>query len=464
MRRAPFLVFLLSFWAATALTKPLWADTFAYIPSSGNDKVIRVATDSGEFTSATIAADSTCGPYGAAVAPNGRFVLVSCATSGNIVALYDVDFTATSDAVPSGQIYTSDSAVSLRGVAIEPQSKYVYFANFKEDLVTGSVLRASASNPGDQTSFLEANVGNAPMGIAAVRASDDTVVKVYVANYSDGSVTVLTDNGTTLTTNTINSVGLNPVGVAASPDGLYIYVANYTNNAGGTVAMISTLTDTVVRLANVGLGPWGVAVGSRGSYLYVTNSGDNTVSVLSAQTLTLVNTYTVGTQPFGIAAPKNGDFAYAINNSGIPISNIEKTQIGFSVNNINNDSDHPIQSPYALGAFIGGLPPDAPSDLKGTAKSYDTIDLSWTDNSSDELGFFLERREKGDSNYTVIATLDANVTTYSDEPLSGGITYEYRIRAFNECAESDYATASGTSAITTQEGGFSWCFIGTMLQ
>ena len=118
-----------------------------------------------------------------------------------------------------------------------------------------------------------------------------------------------------------------------------------------------------------------------------------------------------------------------------------------------------ISNASALGAFIGGTPPDAPSGLDATAKSYDEIELTWTDNADDELGFSIERRRDSEDAFTRIAKVDADVTLYSDDPLKDDTTYHYRISAFNEAAESDYSNQATT---TTDEGQFTWCFIQTL--
>jgi rhamnogalacturonan endolyase len=93
-----------------------------------------------------------------------------------------------------------------------------------------------------------------------------------------------------------------------------------------------------------------------------------------------------------------------------------------------------------------GTPPAAPSSLTATAVSSSRIDLSWTDDSSDEDGFKIERSTDGTS-FTQIATVGANVTTYSDTGLSASTTYYYRVRAHNSAGDSSY---SNTANATTQ--------------
>ena len=53
-----------------------------------------------------------------------------------------------------------------------------------------------------------------------------------------------------------------------------------------------------------------------------------------------------------------------------------------------------------------------------TAISASQINLSWTDNSSNETGFFVERKTGVGGTYSQIATVGADVTSYSDTGLS----------------------------------------------
>ncbi|MGD0650215.1 MAG: fibronectin type III domain-containing protein [Verrucomicrobiia bacterium] len=93
--------------------------------------------------------------------------------------------------------------------------------------------------------------------------------------------------------------------------------------------------------------------------------------------------------------------------------------------------------------------PNAPSALTATAVSASEIDLSWTDNADNEDGFLIERApDNGGSpgTWTQIATVGANVTTYSNAGLSANTKYWYRLRAYNAGGDSDYSNqASGTT-------------------
>ena len=80
---------------------------------------------------------------------------------------------------------------------------------------------------------------------------------------------------------------------------------------------------------------------------------------------------------------------------------------------------------YLLSAVAG------PSDLTAAVVPGITeIALEWTDNSDNEDGFIIERRAR-DETFSELDRVGANATAYSDAGAEPGITYTYRVRAFN---------------------------------
>ncbi len=75
------------------------------------------------------------------------------------------------------------------------------------------------------------------------------------------------------------------------------------------------------------------------------------------------------------------------------------------------------------------------------------LSLSWTDNSTNELGFLVERRTNDEPAFVLVGTTAADVTTFSDFTLTPGQEYWYRVCAYNEFGESDYAYSA---AVTIQ--------------
>jgi hypothetical protein len=89
--------------------------------------------------------------------------------------------------------------------------------------------------------------------------------------------------------------------------------------------------------------------------------------------------------------------------------------------------------------------PPAPTNLSAKAVSGLRINLAWTDNAANELGFRIERSADG-ATYTEIGVVAANVKTYADTSLSPGTQRWYRVRAYNATGQSDFA---GPTSATT---------------
>lgn len=78
--------------------------------------------------------------------------------------------------------------------------------------------------------------------------------------------------------------------------------------------------------------------------------------------------------------------------------------------------------------------PLPPSDLVAAAASKSEIDLQWTDNSTNEDGFKIERKTSS-GNYSLIATVGSDLSLYKDLGLSPD-TYLYRVYSFNSAGKS----------------------------
>ena len=91
-----------------------------------------------------------------------------------------------------------------------------------------------------------------------------------------------------------------------------------------------------------------------------------------------------------------------------------------------------------VGARTNNSPPSVPTNLIATAASFSQINLTWTDNSSNETGFQIWRSLSSGSGFTLIATTTANATSYSSTGLNANKKYFYRVRAINADGNSAY--------------------------
>jgi beta propeller repeat protein len=81
----------------------------------------------------------------------------------------------------------------------------------------------------------------------------------------------------------------------------------------------------------------------------------------------------------------------------------------------------------------------APTTLKAKAYSSHCIGLSWIDKSTNETGFYLERRIGTTGCWSAISSVPANTIGYINGNVSPGTTYNYRVQAIADDACSAYS-------------------------
>jgi hypothetical protein len=93
-------------------------------------------------------------------------------------------------------------------------------------------------------------------------------------------------------------------------------------------------------------------------------------------------------------------------------------------------------------------PPAGPKNLRATALDHQAVELAWTDNSTVEEHYEVERATAEAGPYGGIALLAANTTSYRQNGLSTNTTYWYRVRPNKDGGYGDYSNvASATPAL-----------------
>ena len=108
-------------------------------------------------------------------------------------------------------------------------------------------------------------------------------------------------------------------------------------------------------------------------------------------------------------------------------------------------------SPYSaqISATTPLLPPAAASNLQAQGMSASRIDLTWTDNASNESAYLVEQAfDNGGTAgaFSQIASLGANVVSFASNGLAPSSRYWFRVRASNAAGNSAYT--SSVSATT----------------
>jgi len=94
-----------------------------------------------------------------------------------------------------------------------------------------------------------------------------------------------------------------------------------------------------------------------------------------------------------------------------------------------------------------GNPPAAPGSLQGQAVSQTEIQLTWSDNSSNEDSFRVEQNVNGV--FREIQVTAANATTGRVTGLQAGTVYTFRVRAANTYGASAYSNLATVTTTTT---------------
>jgi subtilisin family serine protease len=92
--------------------------------------------------------------------------------------------------------------------------------------------------------------------------------------------------------------------------------------------------------------------------------------------------------------------------------------------------------------------PTAPAGLTAKATETDTVQVSWENRSDNEEGFLINRAERSGGvvgSYETIAQADHGVTSFTDDTVLSGVTYLYRVAAYNVAATNFASRAAAVA-------------------
>ncbi len=334
-------------------------------------------TPAGTVTTVTVG-PGLAGPWGAAVSPDGKSVLVT--SSGTAAQFETVEQFAVPSLARTGVVaYDGTKGESVfYGVAYSPDGKHAWASGGGQNVVhafdvTPSGLRETGMFPAGQFPaglaygktplgprlYVANNLGDPPFTVGAYEdppghtvtvidpatgattATIDlgvpldpldvvfnrTATKAYVTQWTGRSVAVI-DTKTQAYVKTIELSPLSnpfqadhPSGIAANPVRDEVYTANANSD---TVSVIDTANDTLAATIDVSLVPGGpkgsmperLAVSPDGRTLYVAEAGEDAVAVVDLQQRKTIGFIPAGWYPSAVAVTPDGRSLIVTNTNG----------------------------------------------------------------------------------------------------------------------------------------------------
>lgn len=189
------------------------------------------------------------------------------------------------------------------------------------------------------------------------------------------------------------------------------------------------------------IGTQGPGIASVAKFKQISHNSNYVQSGMTVRLRPGVPWLAASTTSLSIPAGTTGSFDLISTATNLPIGDYT----GFVTITSNLSNQPEITLPVNL-SITDNTPPINPYGLSATAASTSAINLTWTDASSNETSFTLERSTSPTAGFSPIATLAANSASYTDNGLATDTIYYYRIKASNTFGSSSYS--ANASALT----------------
>ena len=309
--------------------------------------------------------------------------------------------------------------------------KHLFFAIFLLFIILFySIAEAGKPVPPLSPSNLTASaVSTSQINLAwSDNSMDETGFKLERASSASGPWTEIAALGANVTS-------YQNTGISASTTYYYrTYAYNKTGNSSYSNTASAT-TQTAVTIPNAPSNLTATAVSSSQINLSWTDNSTNETGFKVERAISASGPFSqIGTTAANVTTYQN---------TGLTASTIYYYRV--RANNTAGDSGYSNTANATTQSAV--TIPNAPSGLAATAVSSSQINVSWTDSSTNESGFKIERSTSATSGFSQIATVGANITSYQNSGLSASTTYYYRVCAYNSAGDSIY---SNTASATTQ--------------
>ena len=248
--------------------------------------------------------------------------------------------------------------------------------------------------------------------------------EIATTGSSDFLSSVLNSSGSQTKTINASTSSLTPgdyyIGAIVDPTDYHSESDENNNSLAGTVMKLGRITVTYPNSSGIS---W-----QKGSTQTVTWTSENIAGNVHLQY------WKGGTAKENIAGSTNNDGSHTFTVSG-DLAEGSDYQVGISDVNTGLVWDFSNNN-FTIYDKTGILSP--PSNFTALANG-NSVNLKWTDNSSNEDGFKIDRRIGDTGSFTLYHTTGPNTTSYIDNSVPLNQIIYYRTIAFNSSTESDYS-------------------------
>lgn len=329
----------------------------------------------------------------------------------------------------------SQNVTTYQDTGLSSGTTYYYYIvstnNTGDSDPSAEVMATTLTLPTAPTSLKATTVSTTQINLSWTDSSgNESGFRIRRRSTTTGSWTVIASVGQNVTSYQNN-------GLTAGRT--YYYVVTSYNSSGESVLsnqVSATTTNTTIpnaptSLAAVAVSPLQV------NLTWADNSTNETGFRLSRRIGTTGTWSMIGM----IAADTT-----AVQNTGLQ----EGTTYGYRLVAFNAAGESAFSNEVTVTTPVS-LPP-APGSVTATAISGTQINLSWNDNSTTESGFRISRKAGPGGTWAVIGTVGANVVTFQNTGLTPGVTYYYRLAAWNSAGESPLSAEVSATTLPTGNG------------
>ncbi|MBI5778803.1 MAG: fibronectin type III domain-containing protein [Planctomycetes bacterium] len=378
-------------------------------------------------------------PIAPPTAPSG---LITTSVTASVISLQWNDNSSNED---NFKLERSDDNGATYTVTYTISANTTVYTNTGLSENTTYWYRVLAINGGGSSGYSNAKsattllpLPTAPSTMTATAASSSQINLAWQDNSSNetGFKVERSPNGSTgwgvILTPTANSTSISNTGLSASTTYYYRILAynatgnsGYSNNASATTFEVPPVTPT---------------------NLTISATAYNSVVLTWTDTANNETGFKLERKPGGgsysqIATPTANATAYTDNSVSPNTTYYYKIRAYNTAGNSGYSNEASTTTP---------LPPipNAPTGLVTNTITSVSIGMQWTDNSTTEDGFKVERASAPGGPWFYLDQVSTNITAYNNTGLGSGLTYYYRVYAYNTGGSSGYSNViSGTTPI-----------------